>query len=394
MTPLTHAKGQTVAVVGLGGSGLATAHALLAGGAHVVAWDDTPSQRERAGADGIVVTAVADFPWPSLHSLVLAPGIPLTHRDGQPFTHPAVALAHAHGVEVIGDIELFCRERGAIAPDAPFIAITGTNGKSTTTALVAHIQRACGRDVQMGGNIGAAILSLAPPAKNRVHVVECSSFQIDLAPGLQPDVGVFLNLTPDHLDRHGAIEDYWAIKHRLVAQSRQAVVGIDDEWGRRSADLLATKIRSTVSVVGDADYVWHEGHIHRHHRNGEQLASLLGIDSLRGAHNGQNAAAALAACMATGCALPAIAQAFRSFPGLAHRMEMVGRNGRVLFVNDSKATNADSTEKALNAFPSDIYWIAGGKAKDGGIEPLQPCFSHVRKVYLIGAATEMFAETL
>lgn len=394
MIPITYAKGQTVAVVGLGGSGLATARALFSGGANVIAWDDQAEQRQKADAEGIKIIPVVEFPWPALASLVLAPGIPLTHKDGKAFTHDAVAAARAHGVEVIGDIELFCRERNHVAPDAPFIAITGTNGKSTTTALLAHILRSCGRDTQMGGNIGTAILSLEPPAKHRVHVVEVSSFQIDLAPQLKPSVGIFLNLTPDHLDRHGTMDDYWAIKHRLAAHSDHAVIGIDDPWTHRSAMMLPADHCTTVSTHVNADFVWNDGLIHRGSMHGAVIASLQGIGSLRGAHNGQNAAAAIAACLKIGLSEGDIQHALRSFPGLAHRMEMVGKSGRVLFVNDSKATNADSTEKALSSFPDGIYWLVGGKAKEGGIEPLRPYFPRVAKAYLIGASSDAFAHTL
>ncbi|MGL4323199.1 MAG: UDP-N-acetylmuramoyl-L-alanine--D-glutamate ligase [Beijerinckiaceae bacterium] len=394
MTPVTHAKGKHIAVVGLGGSGLATARALMAGGVHVIAWDDNEAQRVKATAEGITILPIGEFPWPAMDSIVLAPGIPLTHKDGKAFTHEAVAAARHFHVEVIGDIELFCRERAHIAPEAPFVAITGTNGKSTTTALVAHILRACRRDVQMGGNIGAAILSLEPPSDRRVHVVECSSFQIDLAPGLHPDVGIFLNLTPDHLDRHGTIDDYWAIKHRLVASSHHAVIGIDDAWSRHSAMLIAPETRTMVSTRGDADLVWHAGYIYSGKAGGLQLASVSGIGSLRGEHNGQNAAAAIAACLKMGCTRHDIQAALQTFPGLAHRMEMIGKKDRVLFVNDSKATNADSTEKALSSFPADIYWIVGGKPKEGGIESLRAYFPRVAKAYLVGSSSEEFASTL
>lgn len=391
MTPVTHARDQSIAVVGLGGSGLATARALIAGGAHAFAWDDSEAQRARALQEGITIAAIADMPWQDIRSLILAPGIPLTHKDGIRYTHEAVAMARAHQIEVIGDIELFCRERAKLAPDAPFIAITGTNGKSTTTALIAHILQHSGRDVQMGGNIGAAILSLAPPSDRRIHVVEVSSFQVDLAPGLEPDVSVFLNLTPDHLDRHGTIADYWGIKHQMTVNGRYAVVGIDDSWGKRTAAAIDAGRLATVSTRETADFQWRDGQIFQ---GNECVASVAGIGSLRGEHNGQNASAAVAACLRIGCSLAEIQEGLRTFPGLAHRMEMVGKLGKVLFVNDSKATNADSTEKALTSFPGDIYWIVGGKAKDGGIEPLAACFPRVAKAYLIGASRMAFAETL
>ncbi len=234
MTPVTTFAGQTVALFGLGGSGLATALALQMGGAHVVACDDNPAKNAEAQAKGIETADLRTADWSRFTSFVLSPGVPLTH----PRPHWSVPLARAAGVEIIGDIELFCRERAKIAPAAPFIAITGTNGKSTTTALVAHILREAGLDVQMGGNIGTAILSLEPPSDDRIHVIECSSFQIDLAPSLAPSVGVLLNISPDHLDRHGTMDRYAAIKERLIARADKIVIGVDDELTRAVAARL------------------------------------------------------------------------------------------------------------------------------------------------------------
>src|SRR5665213_1599799 len=226
MIPVTSFAGKTVAVFGLGGSGLASCHALKAGGAEVIAGDDGADRLAEAARAGFITADLRTVSWANFAALVLTPGAPLTH----PSPHWTVLAARQAGVEVIGDIELFCRERARIAPDAPFVAITGTNGKSTTTALIAHILRSVGRDVQMGGNIGTPILALEPPAADRVHVVECSSFQIDLAPSLDPTVGILLNVTPDHLDRHGTMADYAAIKERLVAKADTAVIAVDDEY--------------------------------------------------------------------------------------------------------------------------------------------------------------------
>ena len=439
MTPITHANGQTIALFGLGGSGLATARALRAGGARVVACDDSAAQMEKAAAEGVETADLRGVDWTGVQSLVLSPGVPLTHKDGQPFTHWTVTLARQHGVDVIGDIELFCRERRAVAPGAPFIAITGTNGKSTTTALVAHILREAGVDVQMGGNIGTAVLSLEPPATTRVHVIECSSFQIDLAPTLAirtesatdpsladiamnarvaeirfagpgmrnaggATVGVLLNITPDHIDRHGDIENYVAIKKRLVFGATYPVVGFDDEHCRRVCEeLLRLKRRfwpvSSENSLGGAIY-YDDGHLHRviattgPLNHDERLIDLRRVGSLRGAHNGQNAAAAFSVCEALDISHDAITNGLHTFPGLAHRMEQLGRIGRAMVINDSKATNADSTEKALLSFSGDIFWILGGKSKEGGVEPLKPYFAKVAKAYLIGAATEEFAATL
>ncbi|HKH97180.1 MAG TPA: UDP-N-acetylmuramoyl-L-alanine--D-glutamate ligase, partial [Beijerinckiaceae bacterium] len=394
MTPATTFAGRTVALFGLGGSGIATALALQAGGAEVVAFDDNPKSLAKASAEGVGTGDLRTADWSRFAALVLAPGVPLTH----PEPHWTVPLAKAAGVEIIGDIELFCRERAKLAPEAPFVAITGTNGKSTTTALVAHVLREAGRDVQMGGNIGTAILSLAPPAKDRAHVVEMSSFQIDLTPSLKPSIGVLLNISPDHLDRHGTMENYAAIKERLIAGAGLAVVGVDDELSRavaaRRADAGGALLRVSLEPLTE-DGVFARGTTLLQVRGGrgETVAQLAGIGSLRGSHNAQNAAAAFAVASALGVPDEAIQAGMRSFPGLPHRMEQVGRRGGALFVNDSKATNADSTEKALASFER-ILWILGGKPKEGGIESLRPYFPRIDRAYLIGEASDAFAGTL
>ncbi len=395
MTPLTSFAGKHVALFGLGASGLDAARALHAGGATLAAWDDKEASREKAAAAGIAIVDLREADWAAFDSFVLAPGVPLTH----PVPHWSVDKAHAAGVEIIGDIELFCRERAKIAPDSRFIAITGTNGKSTTTALVAHLFRAFGHEVAMGGNIGTPILQLPPPSRERVHVVECSSFQIDLAPSLSPTVGILMNLTPDHLDRHGSMANYAAIKARLVAGADTAIVSIDDADSAAIALHLQVKghMVETISVAGNpvgtgvsldgTMLVRHRAHV------STPVADLAGIAALRGAHNGQNAAAAILALGAEADDLDTLQAALRSFPGLAHRMEQIGRRGGVLFINDSKATNADAAEKALLSFPR-VHWIIGGKAKEGGIEPLRPLFGRVAKAYLIGEAAPAFAATL
>ena len=395
MTPLTSFAGRHVALFGLGASGIDAARALLAGGATVSAWDDKPASREQAVAAGLAIVDLREADWTRFASFVLSPGVPLTH----PVAHWSVDKARYAGVEIIGDVELFCRERASIAPDARFIAITGTNGKSTTTALVAHLLRAFGHEVAMGGNIGTPILRLPPPSRERVHVVECSSFQIDLAPSLKPSVGILMNLTPDHLDRHGSMANYAAVKARLVAGADTAIVSVDD------ADCAAIALRlrvqghavETVSVVGNPveDGIALDGTVLVRHRAHvvTPIADLAGIASLRGAHNGQNAAAAVLALGGDADDLDRLQAALRSFPGLAHRMEQIARHEGVLFINDSKATNADAAEKALLSF-SRVHWIIGGKAKEGGIEPLRALFARVAKAYLIGEAAPAFAATL
>jgi len=402
MIRITTFAGKHVAVFGLGTSGIATAKALMEGGADVVASDDSAKSLAAAAEAGIPTADLKETNWATYAALVLAPGIPLTH----PEPHWAARQAKLAGVEVIGDLELFVRERRLQPFEVPFIAITGTNGKSTTTALVAHILRGAGREVEVGGNIGTAMLSLKPFAPGRHYVVECSSYQIDLAPSLDPTVGVLLNITPDHLDRHGTIENYAAVKAQLVRKAHKVVVSVDDAYCREiAADLrgnaddggpaavlrLSTRVNAECEIgVAGSRIVVHEG------GRTTQVADLAGVGPLRGAHNAENACAAAASLMLLPNPLlaKAIAAGLRSFPGLAHRLEELGRQGRTLFVNDSKATNADSAEKALSSFAGDIYWILGGKPKEGGIAGLKPLFSRVAKAYLIGEATEVFATTL
>ncbi|MCP8893820.1 UDP-N-acetylmuramoyl-L-alanine--D-glutamate ligase [Shinella daejeonensis] len=394
MIPVTTFKGKTAALFGLGGSGLATALALAAGGAKVVAWDDNPASVENAAAAGIATGDLRALDWATVDALVLSPGVPLTH----PKPHWSAELAHAAGVEVVGDVELFARERRVHAPDSPFIAITGTNGKSTTTALIAHILLSSGRDTQLGGNIGTAVLTLDPPKAGRFHVVECSSYQIDLAPTLDPSVGILLNLTPDHLDRHGTMQHYAGVKERLVAASRTAIVGVDDGFCERIADRIERTGATVVRISKRhplADGIHAEGTRLLQDRGGaaRAIVDLAGIETLRGAHNAQNAAAAIATCLAIGMDEADIRAGLTSFPGLKHRMQPVGRRAEVLFVNDSKATNADAAAPALSSFER-IYWIAGGLAKEGGITTLSGFFPKIAKAYLIGEAAETFAGTL
>lgn len=442
MIPVTTFARKKVAVFGLGGSGRVTVEALRAGGAAVAAWDDSPAARDAAREAGLPIVDLNQIDWTDMAALVLAPGVPLTH----PEPHWTVERAKSAKVPVIGDVELFCRERNRHAPFSPFVAITGTNGKSTTTALIAHLLAADNRDVQLGGNIGTPILALDPPAPAKFYVIELSSFQIDLTPSLKPTVGVLLNITPDHLDRHGTMENYAAIKERLAISAEQSCVGVDDE---RCVDIALRIQRKrycyTFSTREDYDRGYHVvGSKIRFDMADmrEELLDLSGCRTLRGKHNAQNALAASAALGALGgmlwpaswnpfmkrdaslkrrlfehpadyarrAALPkgkhlldpaatqrrrdALQAAFETFPGLAHRLEEIGRIGRVSFVNDSKATNADSTEKALATWPRDIYWIAGGKPKEGGITTLAPLFGHVAKAYLIGESAKDFAATL
>ncbi len=386
--------GRQVALFGLGRSGLACARALRAGGARVLAWDDSETGRARAREAGIPVADLREADFSSLAALVLSPGVPLTH----PEPHWVVKKARAAGVEIIGDTEIFHRQLAGTG--ARLVAITGTNGKSTTTALIGHVLRRAGLDAHVGGNIGTAVFDLPPPVHGRVYVVEMSSFQIDLSPTLRPDVGVLLNITPDHLDRHGGMENYAAVKARLFARmgaAHTAVVSVDDTWSRRALESVprgARRVPISVHEMRDDGVVVIDGVLHE--RAGGR--TMTGMDlsaakALRGEHNWQNAAAAWAACRALRLNGNLVAAGLRSFGGLAHRMEQLGEIDGVLFVNDSKATNADAAARSLASFP-DIYWIAGNRPKEGGIEPLAPLFGQVRQAFLIGEGAQAFAETL
>ncbi|MEI6572932.1 MAG: UDP-N-acetylmuramoyl-L-alanine--D-glutamate ligase [Alphaproteobacteria bacterium] len=395
MTSVESFRDQDIAVFGLGGSGLSTIRALREGGAHIAAWDDSEQSRDAALSKNVPLVDLSQTDWSAFRALVLAPGVPLTH----PTPHWSVKKAQAAGLSVIGDIELFCLERARRAPTAPFIAITGTNGKSTTTSLIAHLLASAQRDIALGGNIGTAVLDLPPPSASLYHVLECSSFQIDLAPSLAPTIGVLLNITPDHLDRHGTMENYAAVKERLVASAETAIIGIDDEWcqaiAKRRQGAGRPLITLSMAENEGSDYLIEGSRISKRTGTGfTPLVDLSSIPTLRGVHNSQNAAAAIAAVSSIGIDLATIQKGLETFPGLAHRLEIIGHIGRAVVINDSKATNADATEKALMSFPDGLFWIAGGRAKEGGIEPLKPLFNRVEKAYLIGEAAQDFSRTL
>jgi UDP-N-acetylmuramoylalanine--D-glutamate ligase len=396
MIPVTHLAEKRVAVFGLGMSGIAAAQAVAAGGGEPHVWDDKADSREAAAKLGLVVSDLSTADWSGFAALVLAPGVPLTH----PKPHWIVERAHAAGVEVIGDTELFCRERRHLGSKAQVAAITGTNGKSTTTALTAHLLAAAGRRVALGGNIGTAVLDLDPFADDLHYVIEYSSFQIDLTPTLDANTACLLNITPDHLDRHGTLEHYASVKLRIfdrLGRNDTAVIGVDDAPSAAIADTHAahTNVRriSVGHPVADGIYATPAGLIEVAGGQTLPAISLAGIGSLRGVHNWQNAACAYAMTRALGLTREEIAAGLRSFPGLAHRMEEVGRLGRVLFINDSKATNADAAAKALASFDS-IYWIAGGLAKAGGIAGLEGFYPKIRRAYLIGDAAKAFSAHL
>lgn len=404
MIPVQGVQNQTIAVLGLGRSGLATAAALAAGGAEVVVWDDGADTRAKAEAEGMVLRDLTkESAWQGVSALITSPGIPHLY----PKPHPAIAMAYALGVPVDNDIGLFFRsfatrdwEEFDTIPRV--IAVTGSNGKSTTTALIHHILEQVGRPTQMGGNIGTGVLSLEPAEDGEVVVLELSSYQTDLARALTPDVAVFTNLSPDHLDRHGGMGGYFNAKRRLFSEGGpdRAIIGVDEIEGCYLADQLGQGPQDDrvirVSARQKLDrFGWsvsaRKGFL-AEYRKGRQIASidLREIAGLPGEHNHQNACAAYAACRAVGVAPREIEQAFRSFAGLPHRSQTIAEIGGVQWVNDSKATNVDSAEKALQAF-SNIRWIAGGLGKEGGIASLLPHLGQVRKAYFIGHSARDFA---
>ncbi|MBT4711085.1 MAG: UDP-N-acetylmuramoyl-L-alanine--D-glutamate ligase [Alphaproteobacteria bacterium] len=394
MIEISEFKGKKVAVLGLGRSGLSAVRALAAGGAELCAWDDNAGRRDAAEADGIPIADFYAMDWTGIAALVVSPGIPATGLD----PHQIVRQARAFQCEVLGDVELFARRDLA----SKVVAITGTNGKSTTTALAGHVLRACGRRAVEGGNLGTAVLDLPELGEDGSYVLELSSFQIEQTKSLAADVAVLLNLSPDHLDRHGDMAGYVAAKKRLFAgqtPEQLAVVGVDDGDSRAVFDeLVAQDGRRVMAVSGNGpvdDGVFVVGGFLYDATAPDAGVAVADLNRGRlvGPHNWQNAAAAFAIATELGCDPEPVAEALMTFPGLPHRLELVGEADGVRFFNDSKATNMDAAGRALGSF-SNIYWIAGGRPKDQGLETLAPLFGNVRHAYLIGEATESFAATL
>ena len=400
MIPITEFKGRDVAIFGLARTGLAAAKALMAGGARVHAWDDSDSSRAAAEAAGVPVSDINSRDWRSFAALVLSPGVPLTF----PEPHRVVTLAQATGVPIVSDIELFARAVNALPPAQrpKLIGVTGTNGKSTTSALIAHILKEAGKDVRLGGNIGAAMLEQPPLHAGAYYVIELSSYQLDLTSSLRLDVAIWLNTTPDHLDRHGTMTEYVAAKKRIFLNQGAAdwaVIGVDDAY---CAAICTELTRAAVQRVAPISAGQALGRgvsalgakiIDALSGRSDASADLSKAPALAGKHNAQNAAAAYAAARALGVDARTIAAAFASFAGLPHRLERVATIEGVRFINDSKATNANAAAQALAVYPR-IHWIAGGVAKDGGIEELSPFFPRIARAYLIGQSAGDFADTL
>ena len=348
-----------VAVLGLGRSGVSAARSLARGGAQVICWDDDHEVRRERQRQGFHLLAPEDIPWAETRALIPSPGVAGVHR--------AVEMARRAGVAIMGDLELFARA----TPGAVVAVITGSNGKSTTAALLAHVLEACKHRSHLGGNIGVPVLDLPSPQEGAVYVLEVSSYQAELIESLEPRVAVQLNIFPDHIERHGSLDAYAAAKARLFCRQNRAdaaIIGIDDAYGLALARRLQDRARViTVSTRGKADiFVREETLFETTDNQTQEICSLEGLDSLFGLHNGQNVAAAYGAARFLGCEVEAIIRALHTFEGLPHRMEFVRRLGGVCFINDSKATNASAAACALSTYRR-IHWIAGGVAKRGGI---------------------------
>jgi UDP-N-acetylmuramoylalanine--D-glutamate ligase len=384
-----------VGVFGLGKAGNAAVASLVDSGAEVYAWDDGEMGREKLAAlqSKAHITPIEEWPWEACEALVLAPGVPLTH----PKPHAVVDLAHKHNVPIIGDVELLYRA----APEATYIGITGTNGKSTTTALIGHLCEVAGLEVFVGGNIGTPACDLPVLGQKGIYVIELSSYQLDLMDRAKFHISVFLNVTPDHLDRHGDMAGYIAAKAHIFDRQTQediAIIATDDSYTSDIYENLKEKQNQNVIEVSSSkklsDAVWAEGDEIKVNMAGAQSGfSLAGHLHLKGQHNAQNVAVATATLLSLSVPLEVIKKGVERFVGLPHRAQYVGVFDGITCVNDSKATNAEAAEKALTSYEN-IYWIVGGRAKEGGINMLKPHFNRVKHAFLIGEAAEDFAHTL
>lgn len=393
MIPTPAFKNKSIAILGLGRTGMACAHALDHAGADVVLWDDNEAHRSEAERAGFKVTDLAHMAWDDIDALVPSPGIPATF----PKPHEVIEKARAAAVPVFGDLEIFARSRQALPPHH-LAVITGTNGKSTTTALLAHVLAHAGKPTAMGGNIGAAMLGLEPLPQDGVYVIEASSFQLEQSISLAADIAILLNIAPDHLDRHGNFENYVAAKKHLFDMQRPeqvAIIAVDDEPSRKIADQVRTKLIpvSSQRPVPHGIYVQNgvliDNLTNEHHAIDLQTNWL----SLQGPHNAQNVAAVTAAARVLGLSRDAIVDGLRSYQALSHRMEPLGAIKGVPFVNDSKATNADSAARAVSSFER-VNWIMGGIAKTKDLGPIEAVLPHVSKAYLIGQSQDLYAELL
>ena len=385
-------EGKPVAVFGLGASGLSCVRALVASGASVTAWDDRAETHKAAKENGAKTQPVTADNINSFAALVLAPGVPL-HGDNP---HPVALAALSAGVEIIGDIEILHRSKQG----RKTIGVTGTNGKSTTVTLIAHILKTCGVGMALGGNIGTPVLDTKKPATGGAFVLELSSFQIDLSPTFAPDIAILLNVTPDHIDRHGSVEEYAAIKERIFANPKgAAIIGVNDDPSIAIYERLKAQEGKRVIPVCVAEdcengvYVLDGVLFDAMAGQPQEIGSLNSITTLQGTHNQQNVAAAYAAAKLFDIAPQDILEAIRTYPGLAHRQFPVRVINGVAYINDSKATNAEAAGKAL-ACNKNIYWILGGRPKDGGLSGLEAYTGNIKHAFLIGEAAEEFADWL
>ena len=389
MAGLKHYQGKSVGVLGLGASGQAVARSLAAVGAKVYVFDDDLEKlQEFAATSGCQTGSLEDIS--GLDCLVTSPGVPLHF----PKPHPAIEQARSVQTPITGDIQFMV---DSIDFDK-MVGVTGTNGKSTTTALIHHLLRAAGRKALVGGNIGKPVAALDPSSDDSVLVLELSSYQLDLCDHLAADVAVLLNISPDHLDRHGTFENYIAAKRRLFQQQKPggiAVIGVEDETGHALADDLNEThkvVRIASTKLDLADVIVDGGHLVDGLDGSPRLvANLNGIETLRGQHNHQNAAAAFAAVRMLGLSADEAVIGFPTFTGLPHRMQEVARLGGIRFVSDSKATNPDAAWRSLISFDR-IYWLAGGRAKPGGFAALFPYLSNVVHAYVFGEAEQEMAD--
>jgi UDP-N-acetylmuramoylalanine--D-glutamate ligase len=385
-------KGQKVAILGLGKSGRSVARSLLAAEAHVLAWDDQSEARDVAREEGIPLVDFQSLDWKTIDHLILSPGIPHHY----PAPHPFVAQAQAVGLRPLSDLEILCQSQ----PQAGYVGITGTNGKSTTTTLIGHILKESGAKVEVGGNLGIPVMELNPLQKDGLYVLEVSSYQLETSPSLHFNVSVLLNITPDHLERHGGMEGYIAAKELIYKNSLShdtLVISVDDlpcltiyEQLKASGQVRLLPI-STCKVLADGIYV-KEGILYE---KSQPTLNLKEMHRLKGQHNWQNIAAAYGALRSLGCEAERIVQSIESFPGLAHRQQVIAHHQNVTFVNDSKATNAEAVAKALACYQEvPLYWIVGGRPKEGGITSLKAYFSTLEHAFLYGEAASSFALTL
>jgi UDP-N-acetylmuramoylalanine--D-glutamate ligase len=401
MVEVTNYRDLRVGVFGLGKTGISSIYSLSSGGSNVIAWDDDIQKRNSWLGDSRpqfialsmhkTLTDITDPNWRDIAALVLSPGIPLNF----PKPHRVVELAREHNKPIICDIELLY----LTCCSAKYIGITGTNGKSTTTSLIGHILKQAEIKAEIGGNIGVAALDLPALSSDGCYVIELSSFQLDLLEKTKFNIAILLNITKDHIDHHGNMENYIAAKSNIFRNQNQndtAIIGIDNAFSKAIYQQLVAlnQTRHIIPISAKerlAGGVCVTDNVIYNDINGSNSQYICGeLKHLKGQHNAENIAAAFAACFIQDIAADKIVAGIKSFPGLKHRQELVAELNGVSFINDSKGTNAEATEKALLSFDN-IYWIVGGRAKDGGIEVLTPLFNKIKFAFLIGEASEQFA---